>query len=324
MESDTVCAQCHNPAGNPRFVSLRKAKYDDPAHHFHAEAAPSCVDCHMPVRVYMGIDGRRDHSFRIPRPDMSESLGVPNACTDCHTDRPASWATAELESRFGQRDPGVPVFPSAFHAARQGAGDAPLLLKIAFAPDSPGIIRASALQILGLVESQTDVATRVAALLEDPDPLVRSQAVALQRLAAPQDRVSRILPRLEDETRLVRIETARVLLDAPVAQHPRTNMQALSRANREFQASLLATADFPETQMALGGVALTLRNFSAAEAAFLEAARLDPQLVTAWITAARLQSALGKVDLARATLSDGVAANPSNLDILNALEELAE
>lgn len=323
-ETNVVCSQCHNPAGNLQFPSLRKARYDDPAHHFHAQADLSCADCHMPERVYMGIDGRRDHSFRIPRPDMSESIGTPNACTECHTDKPASWATTELGSRFGQRDPAVPVFPSVFHAARQGAGDASLLLEIAFAEDMPGIVRASALQILGAVETQSDVATGVVALLQDPDPLVRSQAVALQRLAPPQDRVIRILPRLEDETRLVRIETARALLDAPVARYPEPTAQALMRANREFQSSLLATADFPETQMALGGVALTVRNFAAAEAAFLEAVRLDPQLVMAWITAARIQLALGKVDLARETLSNGIAANPSNSDLLGAFEELAE
>ena len=29
----------------------------------------ACVDCHMPSRIYMGVDARRDHSMRIPRPE---------------------------------------------------------------------------------------------------------------------------------------------------------------------------------------------------------------------------------------------------------------
>ena len=47
---------------------------------------PGCVDCHMPSRDYMVIDGRRDHSFRVPRPDLAEVLGVTDACDACHED----------------------------------------------------------------------------------------------------------------------------------------------------------------------------------------------------------------------------------------------
>lgn len=40
----------------------------------------------MPATTYMAVDARRDHSFRVPRPDMSVRLGTPNACTACHID----------------------------------------------------------------------------------------------------------------------------------------------------------------------------------------------------------------------------------------------
>ena len=40
-----------------------------------------CVECHMPQTTYMDVDPRRDHSFRVPRPDLSVKLGTPNACT---------------------------------------------------------------------------------------------------------------------------------------------------------------------------------------------------------------------------------------------------
>ncbi len=32
----------------------------------------------------MDVDPRRDHSLRVPRPDLSVSLGTPNACSSCH------------------------------------------------------------------------------------------------------------------------------------------------------------------------------------------------------------------------------------------------
>lgn len=74
-----LCTSCHqHPAG----------VYDSPQHHGHVGHGPGtrCVDCHMPTRHYMDVDPRRDHSIRIPRPDLSLTLGTPNACTGCHLD----------------------------------------------------------------------------------------------------------------------------------------------------------------------------------------------------------------------------------------------
>jgi tetratricopeptide (TPR) repeat protein len=72
-----VCTSCHqHPAG----------KYDGAIHHRHADGSPGaqCVNCHMPSTTYMELDPRRDHSLRVPRPDLSVQLGTPNACTGCH------------------------------------------------------------------------------------------------------------------------------------------------------------------------------------------------------------------------------------------------
>jgi len=40
----------------------------------------------MPTTTYMEVDPRRDHSLRVPRPDLSLVLGTPNACVKCHFD----------------------------------------------------------------------------------------------------------------------------------------------------------------------------------------------------------------------------------------------
>lgn len=76
-EGNKVCTSCHqHPA----------AKYDDPSHHHHQPGSPGaqCVNCHMPATTYMHVDSRRDHSLRVPRPDLSLKTGSPNACTGCH------------------------------------------------------------------------------------------------------------------------------------------------------------------------------------------------------------------------------------------------
>lgn len=76
-EGNLLCTSCHqHPAG----------KYDTVGHHHHepGTAGAQCVECHMPHTTYMAVDPRRDHSLRIPRPDLSVKLGTPNACTGCH------------------------------------------------------------------------------------------------------------------------------------------------------------------------------------------------------------------------------------------------
>ena len=89
---DGVCLQCHAPE-----------KYAAAAHNHHDSAKPAiaCASCHMPSRTYMVVDRRHDHSFRIPRPDVSAKVGTPNACNDCHADKSPEWAAAAIERWFG-------------------------------------------------------------------------------------------------------------------------------------------------------------------------------------------------------------------------------
>lgn len=120
---NALCTQCHGPAGNADFSSLSKTDYDSPAHHFHEAGSEGsqCKSCHMGQRIYMGIDGRRDHSFRIPRPDLSVSLGTPNVCTDCHLEQSAAWAAAEVAARFPESTHRGAHFSAAFAAAWTGS-----------------------------------------------------------------------------------------------------------------------------------------------------------------------------------------------------------
>ena len=48
----------------------------------------------------MGTDRRHDHSFRVPRPDLSFSMGTPNACNSCHEDQSPEWADQHVRDWF--------------------------------------------------------------------------------------------------------------------------------------------------------------------------------------------------------------------------------
>jgi predicted CXXCH cytochrome family protein len=115
-EGNNLCTSCHqHPAG----------KYDTPAHHNHrvGSTGAQCVECHMPATTYMEVDPRRDHSLRVPRPDLSVELGTPNACTGCHlAEELTSSEGSELSSLAAER--GFRQYPDWLRAARAGDEDA--------------------------------------------------------------------------------------------------------------------------------------------------------------------------------------------------------
>ncbi|SLN37639.1 Doubled CXXCH motif (Paired_CXXCH_1) [Pseudoruegeria aquimaris] len=322
-EGNATCTQCHSPAGNPDFPSLPLADYDTPDHHFHPEGTEGaqCKSCHMIERTYMGIDGRRDHSFRVPRPDLAAATNAPDACTDCHTDQTAAWAAAELETRFPDSRHRGPHFATTFANARANpARQVNALARIALAEDQPAIIRASAMELLRGAESP-EAAAALAGLIDDPDPLVRAAAVGLQRFAPDIDKVQRLLPALKDETRLVRLAAVLDLFAAPIARLPQASAQAFSAAAAEWREVMALRADFPEGHLVMGGAALTMRNIPVATEAFGEAVRLDPQLVQAWSMLARIKAAVGDLDGARQTIAEGLAANPSDPLLLQTVDQ---
>ena len=132
-EGNALCAQCHLPE-----------KFDVAAHHHHrpASAGAQCANCHMPTKNYMVVDARRDHSIRVPRPDLSISLGTANACTECHADPSAQWAAETVAGWYPKGRQTTPHFGTALHAGRIGAGDAEEQLdRLILDRDQPAIAR---------------------------------------------------------------------------------------------------------------------------------------------------------------------------------------
>ncbi|WP_299351015.1 multiheme c-type cytochrome [uncultured Shimia sp.] len=321
---NAVCTQCHSESGNGEFPTLQKALYDDPSHHFHEAGTEGaeCKSCHMIERVYMGIDGRRDHSFRVPRPDLTVRTGSPNACNDCHNDRSPQWASRQVDRWYPQSEYRGTHFSDVFAQAQSGAPEVGTALRdLAAYNELPAIVRATALEMLQGYASPR-LADELAHLLTDPEPLIRSTAAPLQRAAEPATAVERLAPLLSDDMRAVRISAVREMLGLPPNLLPEADRPAFSAAMGDLRTALQTKMDFPETHMQLGGMALATRNFPNAVSAFSEAARLDPQMVQAWSMIIRLNAALGETDAAKAALSEALAANPGDQFLLSLRAQL--
>jgi Flp pilus assembly protein TadD len=322
-----TCSDCHNPhTGKVRLPGDATCTqcHQDPAlvttdHHFHkpGTTASSCVSCHMPTTTYMVIDPRHDHSFRVPRPDRTVALGVPNACTAaCHTGRGAAWAAAEI-ARRRQRAAGHQTFAEAFAGIDEGrpgaAGD---VMAVASDLSQPSIVRASALGRLATRAASSP--TMVEPLLADPDPIVRRAALDALRHAGEGDRL-RLVPRLlSDPIRSVRIEAARGLLDLADSLTG-AGLSVFESAFSELVEAERYNADRPEAQVELGVAWLARGRVNDATAAFREAIAIDRTFPAGYVNLADAYRMGGDEAAADRVLRDAVAAIPADAGVRHAL-----
>jgi hypothetical protein len=302
-EPDAVCAQCHLPA---RFAAT--------AHTGHETGVAGCVDCHMPERTYMVVDPRRDHGFRIPRPDLSETTGVSNPCTSCHEDRSDAWAAETLAGWHGV--PRRPEFASALHRARNGAANDGLLRVLADSA-TPGIARATALNLFQSPLGQAEV-DALRSGLEDPDPLVRLAAVRLLRVAPPDFRLQFGLPRLGDDTRAVRLEAAMAFAGLEESL-PADARRDFDLAARDFRAAQAMQLNRPEAWVSLGDFAVQSADFEEALSHYERAIAMEPRLVPARVNMVDALRQLGDDERGRKILDEGIGLVPEAAALYHAL-----
>ena len=324
-----TCADCHEAHSltlrapdNALCGSCHLAtKYDSPDHHFHEAASEGaqCVNCHMPVQTYMVVDPRRDHSLRVPRPDLSEKLGTPNACTQCHTDQPAAWAAQAVETWYGPERRQETHYGEALHAGRTGDPDAEFsLIKLAGDQAQPGIARASALSLLARYTSPSALQA-IQDGLRDDDPLARLAALRTLDVVEPNTRLRMASPLLADSIRTVRIEAARVLAPLPAHSVTATQRSQIDRGIEEYIAAERFNADRPEAHLNLGLLYAARGRFDEAEAAYQTALRLDPASVQAYVNLSDVYRVQGRDADGERVLREALDVAPEVAEVHHAL-----
>ncbi|MCB0583807.1 MAG: tetratricopeptide repeat protein [Phaeodactylibacter sp.] len=316
------CSDCHNPhslklkaVGNELCGKCHeKEKYDLPEHHFHVQGTDgaSCINCHMPGKYYMGNDFRRDHSLRVPRPDLSVQFGVPNACNGCHSDKSPEWAAEAVRRWYGPER--APHFSPTLAAAQTGDMSAlPGLMKMVGDTSQPEIAQATALGILGNVPSP-ETNRKVISALQNDNALIRYSAINAMEHFSVEDRLRHLTPLLRDSVRAVRTQVAYQLADIDEGLFQGEEREALHQAKKEFEEILRVQADFPFGQLMRGQYFHKMGNQEQAEQAYKEALRQDPYMPQPYANLANLYYAQGRRQQAKEQFELAVQMDSNFID----------
>lgn len=326
-DREVRCLDCHDPhslklhfSGNRLCEQCHRAEdYDTPSHHFHKatwEGKPSravlCTSCHMPERAYMVVDMRADHSIRIPRPDLTRAIGVPNACSQegCHADRALSWVLEAWERWYGIA--GKPHYGTVIAAGRQFRTEAgPQLARLSGNTLYPSIVRATALTLLRGYPGETSTEAFNSAL-SDEDPLVRHTAASSVNVRDRKRLVELLVPLLFDPVKGVRMEAAGRLAGTPEELLAPYQRRALRRGIREYVASQEHSLDFPHANFNLGNLYQALGDPERAEAYYRRALEVDEIFLPAMNNLALLLNSQGRNEEAQKILQRAVKAYPGS------------
>lgn len=309
LQGNALCLQCHQPQGNPAFPKAA-GNYDTPAHHHHPNdsAGASCTACHMPAKNYMRIQARPDHSMRVPRPDLSVSIGTPNACNNCHDDKSAQWAADAITRWVGPKQR-PRHYGEVFAAARAGKPEADAALAGLVADKSlPAIVRATALDHLRS-RGAAGLDARIEAT-RDVDAEVRATAATgLEDLPASM-RVPTLAPLLKDPVRAVRIAAARSLATLPPEQFDAPRRAAFDAALAEYIAAQSVAIDMPGPNLNLGALYESTGRDAEAEAHYRRALKIDPDFTPARANLSRFYASRSRNADAEQVLTAGLQRQP--------------
>ncbi len=323
------CSDCHDvhglklvKDGNALCLQCHQAEvYDSYDHHFHKkeyEGKPSpghlCVKCHMPERPYMVVDWRADHSLRVPRPDLTRFIGVPNACSQsgCHDDKPESWSAEHYAKWYGiARKPHYGTTIAAGRAGRPEARDE--LIRLAADPLYPAIVRATALSLLEQYPCDESTAAFNRAL-SDEDALIRYTAV--DRVNTDDEKVLKelVAPLLFDPVRAVRMQAAVRLAGLPEGLFKLYQREALEKSVSEYVTAMTYSLDFAFAGHNLGNLYVRLNDPKRAEEYYRTAIAIDDLFYPAKANLAVLYNSQGRNAEAEKLLRQILDAYPDQYD----------
>ena len=271
------CNDCHDvhslklkKKGNDLCLNCHLPKYNTQEHHYHKEGTKpaECISCHMDGKIYMGNDYRRDHSFRIPRPDQSQKYGTPNACVTCHTDKTNEWASRAIVKNYGTER----ADHFSDYLLEGSLGNKQALLRLLESNTYPAIARATSMSHLinqGATRKEIEI---IALKLKDSSAMLRREAIVSIEKTRDVSFKKHILPLLNDPIRSVRMAAASYFITLKI--EPKNDVY-FRKANQEYLDFLELNSDFASGQLQIAEYYKVKGEFELAIKAYERAIEID-------------------------------------------------
>jgi tetratricopeptide (TPR) repeat protein len=268
----------------------------------------------MPETKYMVNDPRRDHSIRIPRPDISLKTGSPNACNQCHKEETVKWADNAFRKWYGNKYDTIQHYGEVFYAASQGDVESIDWLKdIINDTIHTDIVKASALYYLGNyfpnAESLQEIIKQTNAS-SDELPLVKTTSLMQLANYNMQDYFTSVVPHLNDSLRTVRMEAARLIANVPPNYYPQNQKELIEKTVQEYIKSVLVNGDQPGANINLGVLYASHNQLADAERYYKNAIRISKSSIAAYINLADLYRSQNREAEAESIMLQALKINP--------------
>lgn len=312
------CLDCHDQhtmklkiAGNGLCLQCHSAEvFNVKEHHQHKDNSTGarCASCHMPQNRYMGVDDRRDHSFKIPKPHLSDKYATPNACNKCHVNQSNQWASENLKQWHGQPKS---LSKTERYLLMLNSDEAITLeqhLSIVADEDLAVVNRASTLSLLPF-STQYISSNTLSKYLKHEEPLIRLNAAKVSLLLSAQDREKHVAPLLKDSLKAIRIAAARSLVTSEISS---ANQPLFTQAFNELLVSNEVSSWRGEGRANQALLALEVNDTLGAENLLKEAIEIDPYFDAGYINLADLYRSQQRTALVTSVLNKGLKNIPSS------------
>jgi predicted CXXCH cytochrome family protein len=313
------CTNCHEPhtakllfSGNELCAQCHAKTYDNPSHTFHAigSEGAQCKNCHMPGKFYMGNDFRYDHTFRVPRPDLSVKYGTPNACNNCHKNKSSNWAAEAVVKWYGPNRR-YHFAEDLIPGSRIDENSEAHLIRLLKDTSVPDIVKAGSASYLGNIHSVNSL-NALLYCLKQPDANVRYRALKSLDGFPPNQWLNEVGPLLNDSVRAVRTAAADLFITIPANQIPSNFYDAFVKAKTELNDYLIYQSDFAMGEVMLGDYFLKQNNYFTAINYYQKGLKKDTALNYARLNLSVAYNLSQQNSMALQVLQDAVKSEPKN------------
>ena len=300
---------------NDACMPCHEDKVKNPTDHTHHPAeseAGKCISCHMPMTAFARMN-RSDHSMLPPAPSATIAYQSPNACNICHTDKDAAWADRYVRE-WRTRDYQAPVLKRAalIDAARKR--DWTNLTEMLAYINDPKHDEVTAASLIRLVSAVPDQKVLAALLIaaKDPSPLLRAAAVQALGLIPTTESLQALVEATADDYRLVRVRAAAGIAAFPPMTVPDAYRAQIKKANEEYLDFIMARPDQWPSHYNMGNYRLGRGETKRAVASYQAALMLEPRAILAMVNLSIAYARMGESGKSERSLRQALKLAPDN------------